>query len=337
MPADEARLNRVLEGEDGWLFLHNDQNGSIEQLTGTRTLTDAGLAAWESVLRATEEWSGARGVVHRSMLVPDKHAVYENKLPEAVARRAVPLAHRSVGRLLSHLGGAGLSTPLYPLAELQDARGPLETFHTTDTHWNAWGQFVGYSALASALSSAGVAMSPVSEEDMWFFLRTRAGDLGAKLSPPRVSRFVLGRPRTLRATRLYDNGVTNNGWVSVYRRSDAEATTQLARCLVFGDSFMRGLQFLLAESFAETTFVHMSHGIDLSVADALQPDVLLGITVERFSIDPPRPGETLRGIVERKLADGETDRPVKGTFPFSDGAARPLGDGLGPRISSDPV
>jgi hypothetical protein len=48
---------------------------------------------------------------------------------------------------------------LYPLERLSRARGTLDTHHPTDTHWNGWGAFVAYRAVAEELRRRGMGLS----------------------------------------------------------------------------------------------------------------------------------------------------------------------------------
>lgn len=308
---DEAARARVVIGQEGLLFW---RGGMDEQVSGNGRYPEADLEAWVEELSHRVEWCERHAAAYRCLFAPDKHWVYYDMLPSEEAARLLPRHERLLCRVCSELRARNCDIAVYPDLELIAGRRVMPTYHSTDTHWTPWGEFVSYRAVIEALDDPA-RVDPVAAEDLRLRLALRQGDLGEKLDPPRQSLSLLGGPDHQQATVVYDNRVINNGWIKMCRRLDSEAAG-LARCLVFGDSFMRSLQFLLAETFRETVFVQSSRGVDWTIAEAVSPDVLLTVTVERFAMKPPAQQESVAAIIERKIARGETEGDPIGELPF---------------------
>jgi len=74
----------VLIGKDGWYFLRGER--IIDDYCGWVPFTDDELGQWKQVLEAREKWFAERGIVYLFLIAPDKHSVYEEYLPDAIAR-----------------------------------------------------------------------------------------------------------------------------------------------------------------------------------------------------------------------------------------------------------
>jgi SAM-dependent methyltransferase len=301
---------RVLVGDGGWLFLRHAGDGEL--MHGRASLPGT-VERWSRELQRRASWSEEHGSQYLALFAPDKEAVYADKLPSEIAARLAPPEQRIVPSLQSRLAAAGNVPTLYPLDRLRRARGSLETYNRTDTGWTGWGAFVAYRVIVEELRQGDAAVDVFGEDRISFRLIERSGDLGEKLDPIRHSRFLIAMVKPTRAELVYDNRVRNNGRVFFFKRTDAAARS-LARCLVFGDSFGYSLARLLAEAFRETVVVHASRGIDYGLAEALSPDVLLTVTVERFATEPPQPEVSVRDLVAEKVTTGDCEDPL-GTFP----------------------
>ena len=330
--ADQSDM--VIEGKGPWLFLKRGNNSAMAQQTGELRFSDAEFDKWTDALLARHGWCEEHGALYRHLFAPDKESVYRDMLPDEVVPRLAPHGERLVPTLCRRLGRSHPGLLSYPREELEAARATMETYYPTDTHWNGWGAFVAYRTLIESLQEAGIPCDPVSEKDLVFRLQSSGGDLGSKLTPARVGPFIQANCHPQRKKLLYNNGVRNNGWVTAYRRKDSEAA-DLPRCLVFGDSFMRGIGMrFLAESFRETILVHTSSGLDRDLLAALDPDVLIGVSVERFAIRPPKDTVSVSELATEKRRSGHANGPEVGRFPFGRRAAAAAGVGVDAVASS---
>ena len=104
--------DKVVQGQDGWLFIANDSDDTLGQHTGERLLTDHQVQQWQDLLEARSAWLNLQGIPYLFLIAPDPHAVYSDKLPEGVT----PGETRPVLQILDHLAERGSWAPvMYPL------------------------------------------------------------------------------------------------------------------------------------------------------------------------------------------------------------------------------
>jgi hypothetical protein len=298
----------VLAGRDGWLFLKAGSNDVLDQHTGRRRMPSHDVAAWHAALSERATWAADRDIAYRAIYVPDSPAVYRDKLPDGIAAQLIPHKQRPVPAMIASLPPAARDAVLYPLDELVAASAHDETFQRGDTHWTEYGSWVVYRAVQDSLGAGDW----ITEDRISFHAASEWGDLGSKLDPAQMTLCLRAEIAGADAELVHDNKVRNNGHVRVYRRSNAHT-----RCLVFADSFARNMERFLVNTFAETVLVHSSRRFDYSLAEAVDPDLVLTLGVERFAIEPPQDadGPPLVEVIAAKQASGATTGAPVGSWP----------------------
>ena len=141
-----ANPDQVIVGKEQWLFLGDQYNSVLSEARGSAKLK-AGL--YKNMAEARSQWDlrvksrGGRGLY--VVVVPNKHTVYADKLPDWARRGSKP---NNTDLFFAEQGNA---------ATLLDLRGPLvvarskfseDFYYKTDTHWNSLGAWIGYVHLA---------------------------------------------------------------------------------------------------------------------------------------------------------------------------------------------
>jgi alginate O-acetyltransferase complex protein AlgJ len=302
---------KVVEGRAGRLFVADDGNHVLSQHTGRLRFTAEQLARWRALLETRAAWLARRSSAYLFLIPPDAHAVYPDLLPPGI--ESAP--ERPVHQLLAHLRAHDSSVrPVYALDQVVAHRDEC-VFPETGSHWTGLGAFYGYRALVDAVGDS-LALRPLSRGDVTTSEVVVTGDLGAKVIPPRRSRWVNVQLRRPRARVVADNRVRNRG-----RRVTYEGGGPCGDCLVFGDSFGMRLLPLLAESFRRLTFAHMPD-FDTELVHELEPEVVLTEMAERALIVIPAdvPG-SWRSVAEKKLAAGDVIPPRGDPQPPAPAAA----------------
>ena len=304
----------VVHGKDGWLFLRAGSANVLDQHTGRRAMPPADADAWRTALAERAAWAAERGVAYRAIFVPDSHAVYRDMLPDDIVAQLIPHERRPLPAMIASLAQEPAAAVLYPLDALVAARARGETFQRGDTHWTEYGAWIVYQALKETLGD-GLPIDWIAEERVRFHARSEWGDLGSKFDPPRMTQCLRAEIAGADAACVYDNNVRNNGSLRVYRRAEPGAG---CRCVVFADSFARNIERFLVNTFAETILVHSSRRLDYGFADALRPDLVLTLGVERFAIEPPqdRMGQSLAAVIAAKRAAGAVAGPPEGSWDW---------------------
>jgi alginate O-acetyltransferase complex protein AlgJ len=271
-PDARARLRSlVLEGKDGYLFHHDQQ--AVQQVTGVLPFAPTQLEQWVSTTETRKAWCDARGIVSRFLVVPEKHVVYADKLPDGIS-----ISEQRPAAMLIGAAGPGLSDHiLYPLEPLRQARQSHETHYVTDTHWSSFGAYVAYKDLMTSLAR-DIELVQLEESDLAWSKQRYVGDLGVRLEPERfeiAEELLRGHSTTCKLTlqnRKFERG---NLLVFENERND------LPSCVLFRDSFAHLLLPLLFESFSRLVAVS-SLSVLYDLLRAERPDVVIVQVAERF-------------------------------------------------------
>ena len=258
-----------LSGGDGFLF-HRDHD-ALDQLSATIVLHRRQIQTWTDALDARLAWCRSHGAVMRFLVIPEKHVVYEDKLPRFVNVSQ----RRPVMQLLGALDKPVRRRTLYPLEELKAASRLKTTYFKTDTHWNAHGAYVAYRALIESLREE-IALDYVREDALAWRERPFVGDLGVRYArernEPRAS-LIANKTHKL----VFQNNNFGRGAVHVYENERCDLPT----CVMFRDSFSNYLIPYLMHGFSSIVAVS-SLSCHFDLLEKLKPDVVLFVSIERF-------------------------------------------------------
>jgi alginate O-acetyltransferase complex protein AlgJ len=286
---------KVVVGKDGWLFLRRDTNDVIGQHTGRVKLGDEELGRWRRILEARVRAARELKARWHCLVVPDKEAVYAEHLPEEI----VPAPQRTVHQFLQLAEEVGAPV-VYALDALVAEKGLGNLYMKTDTHWNQRGAGVVYRLICRILAEEGVPVEVLDDEAVRWWAETVQGDLGAKLYPEAVSsELVRASLKNPQGRLVFDNKVPNHGRVVISEQDRPD----LPSCVVFGESFARGLLVFLQASFRRLTFVHTSMFVR-EIVEREQPDVVLSVPVERFLLRVPDDSDAFAHLRRAALDKG---------------------------------
>lgn len=261
---------KFTEGKNGFLFLDNDTNGTIAQITGEAPLSASALGQWRRLISARRHLVSELGATYTFSIAPAKEAVLSCELPSEILlsdnRPAVQIARLPT---LAH-------TVKYPVEELRELyhRGILP-YPRGETHWTDAGALTVYRALLHDLSSDD-GFTLLDEADFERHEDRIAGDLAVHAGhpPETVPTLTL---RTQRHTTVYHNRRVNRGLQIITENKAAPA----GKAMVFGDSFFVKLLPLFAETFSRMTFT-WNPFIDFDAVEEELPHYVFNIMAERF-------------------------------------------------------
>ena len=275
---------KVEEGEEGWLFLHNDNNSSVDQYTGQRLLNAGELNAWDNYFDNIRGLSKELGFSWAFLLVPAKEFIFPNYYPFKRAMRT------PVDQFLEKFENT--APIVWPQQALTDDREL--TYWKGDTHWTDYGAAVGARAV---LSSFGFKCF-----ERWdavrYVIKPRLGDLGSKLNPPKMYSVTTADFSAMPIWQIFDNQVHNHGRIRVFECPDPESQSI---CVLFGDSFSVALIPWLIPFFRRFVFVHTAASVDSSILQAEKPTHVIFQTNSRFIISPAKPNFSVEDLLESKL------------------------------------
>ena len=286
---------KVLQGKDGWLFLDNDTNQSVEQFTGKLRLDRAAIAAWDDYLVSSMRVAEQPHIPFALLIAPTKESVYSDKYPYAKA----PVT--AIDEVLTR---AGDHYPLvYPVDALRCA--PMRSFRITDTHWSVYGACVATKELGEQLGIQRDKLSALYANDN-YRLQTVVGDLGNKLFPNQAAEELMLTSFNFRQFVHYDNGLQNFGRILMCVNPAALVD---GHCLVFGSSSIYSMLNYLSRLFSTITVIHTAGNIDPAIVSAIKPQYLVAQTNARFVIRAPVTHYDLPSVINGKLSEmSETEQ-----------------------------
>ena len=268
---EPEKAHMVLEGREGWLFLSNDSNRTVDQATGKRPLGDEDIEAWRVTLMLRRAWLATLGCRYIFAVAPNKESVFPEFLPAGLVL--------SENRPVRQLEAAGTGMIYRP----EILRG-ADTYSRTDTHWNDAGGLRQAEMLLAECRRLGVAAGPLSAMEMSFKTKRHYGDLGRKLQPPRESEVIRKDVRRRLARVVFESGVSNTGSVVVFEGEDKT----LPRAMMFADSFggVGSVSDYLAQGFSRLVVLWQPH-FDFRLIEQERPDIVISQMVERFLVSVP--------------------------------------------------
>lgn len=290
---DTARVEifgslRIIEGREGWLYLDNDSNRSVEQFRGEFLLDRAALRGWQEYLDGLSSLSTELGIRHALLIAPAKEMVLPEFYPFKKGQSS------PVEQVL------GLACPehhmVYPVVDMRGC--PSRPFRLCDTHWTPMGALYG---LLAALGELGLDPARVKElfEGDQYKESEHSGDLGSKVYPRRTATEKVLTGVHYRKWVAYDNFLPNMGRVLITRKDDALID---GKCLIFGSSSSYSMFNYVCRVFSEVIFVHSAGSLDMDVVRSEAPDYLLLQTNGRFVVRPPELSYSLADDVVEKWA-----------------------------------
>jgi hypothetical protein len=296
--SERTEMDRVLVGREDELFLKNDANNSVGQITGEIRVSESKLIQIAMAHRNRRTFGATLAHFdYYHAIIPSKEVVHRHLLPEGTAfegQGARPL------RQYLDAGMGSIWRPFYEPTLLEPV-GAERFFPRTDSHWNHSGALRylrGF--LASALPTLDIAFEEIP---LRRFAGRQQGDLGLKLemAPEEIE---IAAPAKSRSRLVFENGIVNEGCIRWYRNG---AIQDGKRAFVMHDSFTLWLLGILPELFSEILLFHGTV-FDYDFVERFAPDVVLCIQAERFFVRPPETGGNMLQFVRDQEQEKRSDK-----------------------------
>ncbi len=268
---EPEKAHMVLEGRDGWLFLTNDSNRVVDQMTGDLPLPEQDIEKWRLTIEQRRFHARSIGAEYLFAVAPNKEAVFREYLPFGI-----PV---SGNRAVRQMQDAGIDLLYRP-----DLLWRCKTYSKTDTHWSDYGGMIQAKQIIRMVLELGISSGSLDDLDCDFVTDTHYGDLGRKLSSPVRSEVLKKRLRTRRSKLIYNSRHQTTGTKLIFEGGNK----RLPRAVVFGDSFGGiGSTFdFLAQCFSRLV-VSWSPTVDFQLIEEERPDIVISQMAERFLIRVP--------------------------------------------------
>jgi hypothetical protein len=281
---------QILEGKDGWLFLDNDTNKSIEQYTGKLKLSRAAQAEWKEYLELLNTFSFSAQIPVCLLVAPSKEMVYEEYYPYNFSKKApIEKLKELVPETLNFI------LPIEELRNLDD-----RSFRVCDTHWTLHGARFAAQLVTSKLMSRNIDELNVFEGDV-YQNREVSGDLGSKLFPPQRHEEDRLTNFNYRHCVVFDNNIDNFGRIIVMYHKHAVFKETL---LIFGSSSSYTMFHYLCRLYSSVVFVHSAGNIDHKIIEVVKPNYICAQTNARFVVKAPKYNDSVKNYIAQKKENG---------------------------------
>lgn len=277
----ETETERVWIGKDGWLFLRSPE--IAQDIRGTNLFDEEELRQWKDHLDARSSSLASRNIRYLFVIVPDKHTIYPEHLPDSI----VPTGKQRIAQLADYLREYSVTTVLNLTTAINDAKASQPLYLKLDTHWASRAAFAAHRAIIQALGLP---------------IRLREGDMAITREIPTLAvlaRFLaledaftkeyydVLRPENPTAFVAKPEGPENDGSTLITRSGDAT----LPKALIYRDSFGDQLAPFLAEYFSQAVFIRKPKLRDISTEDLAlyDPDIVMEIISENKLLTIPIP------------------------------------------------
>ena len=248
---------QVLLGKNNWLFYKTELDGHpLWDYMGINHFTDEELAAIAANLVSMRDGFNALGVDFYVTALPNKEIIYEEYMPDTVAR--VDEVSRAE-QLANYIWDNTDLVYVYPKQALLDAKAEGQIYYQTDTHWNQKGAFVGMQQLMH--EAYGVDAKDLDSVSFDITSYDLAGDLA-----------VIGGVAdkyNIDTTYVFDADTADK---AQYRDEVA---------LVVGDSFSGFLSTIAKGYYKEVHWIY-TKDFTMSMLDEYDADVVIWESVERY-------------------------------------------------------
>jgi alginate O-acetyltransferase complex protein AlgJ len=173
--------NKVITGKNGFLFLGNQYGNLVYKTQNIFPYASVDVPAWGERVKALQNWYTDQGIPVVAAMVPNKHSIYAEHLPDWLTSPRPNLSDNLMEEAKKQ--GVVFLDLRNPLSAAKAGRSDL-LYWKTDSHWNLTGATVGFSAIM-ALIRQHTDWSLVEPEEQIINVPAPAMDLSGmmKLNP----------------------------------------------------------------------------------------------------------------------------------------------------------
>ncbi len=277
---------KVIVGKEGWFFYANPEDGNVLQdYRNNDPLTEDELAAWQADLEQKHRWLQAQGISYLFVIVPNKHTVYSEYLPNTITKVGQQSrADQLIARLAANTEVPVLD--LRPVMLAAKGSGPL-LYNKNSTHWNAWGANIAQHAIATTLAAQMPAIKPIRFAASDFRDQLGGGDEDLTVLMSVGDAFSQPSPMLTAALPVCEQQILENKPALPSGREPFQVICPDAAgadAVIFRDSFYDILLPYMSSYFHRATYVwtRPDFASFQAYVEEMQPQVVIEERVERY-------------------------------------------------------
>jgi hypothetical protein len=269
---------KVEIGQNGFLFYAH--GNVIEDYKPKNLFTPQELETIKRNLEERRNWLQKQGISFVVMVAPNKHSIYTENLPNHV--KGIMGDKTRLDQVLEYLREHSDVQIVDVRDSIKKSNELYRTYHKTDTHWNDFGAFIGYQGIMKRIKQD---FPDVPIKQLSDYTITRKEGPGGDLAR------MMGMQTKLKEERI----TLNPAFTPLAKDSDEQKyvkpsprhtiikqipNSDLAKALVFRDSFTNAMIPYLSESFSRIVYV-WDQSFNTAIIQEEKPDVFIHQMVER--------------------------------------------------------
>jgi hypothetical protein len=266
---------KVLIGTEGYLFLTNDTNKTIDQISGRELLSDQDVVGWQEFFEKLSSLPTSAQVCF--VVAPFKEVVYQKYLPDEIII-SEDRNIKTVKRLAESCSTHRDFYFCYPIEKIQMLH---DSFPKGDTHWNFSAAFLCLTECLTHFFGQDTVTNFYKDFFNGFQEAYSHADLLSKLGGICIERKQVPNFSGSVASKFTAGIHSQNSGKEVFYQFSAAPVNR--RCLVLHDSFGEWFSPLLSRFFSTVVFKWAS---DLSAEDMIIYDFFIFERAERFLTKP---------------------------------------------------
>jgi len=214
------------------------------------------------------------------VIPPNKATIYPDKLPDEIEK---PKPQSKLDTFTAYLQQYGPPVLVDLRPALLNGRKQQDVYYKTDTHWNSYGAFIGYTEIMKELSKTYPQLTSRSLQDFKITIsQPYAHDIPQ----------IMGATNLLEPKVIFNPKKNDLRWVIlnddkiVPLQVSTTSKKNLPTLLMYVDSYGEEMKDFLAPEFSKATFILNSSKypdtLSPQTIDIIKPDIVIVEVVERF-------------------------------------------------------
>jgi len=281
---------RVVKGKENWLFL-NEPN-YIKPISTPFTKKE--LQRFHYNLVITSKWMENHNIKYYLTIPPVKPRIYEEMLPEFLK---IKLSFSKMEQIKAYLEEHSDINYIDYRSELISTKSKQSLYYKTDTHWNEYGAFVGYTKILKTLTKDFPQLKEtLLDEYNEFQKKTFRGDfknMQGYRDDKYLIIYILLRKDSISPILMDNNGLkkTANGFenmsdinekISDFETWEMPKPPNNLNLFVVRDSYSQHLKKFLSTNFKRSVYAWMPN-LPIAKIAIEKPDIVLHEILERFT------------------------------------------------------
>lgn len=273
---------KVLMGQNGYLFLDHDTNCSREQFLGQKKISPHGLQNWKEYFIESKSFMKDNNIEFIFCLAPAKENVLSlfypfNKAPLTPVEQLLEINNEII----------------YPVSFLREL-GEI-SYSKIDTHWSDFAALQVAEYLDKKISNL---LFDTPKSSYPFYTEESYGDLGIKTSPKTAQKILKADFTEAYNKVIYNNEINNRGWVRIFDNHEFISNETI---VFFGDSYSVNMLPYFISKYRRVVHVFSGASIDYEIIEHEKPTKVFVEIASRFITTPPKTNFCFTSEISRKM------------------------------------